>query len=81
MSNDSLIALDSLRNSLTRTVHMVSLIQSAIENKVLADEADAPESLFCVWQQLWDISHQFSDILDSEFSRRKAALPQHSGKD
>lgn len=79
MSNNALAELDSLRNSLKRTTHMVSIIQSAMENNVLTDEADAPEALFCVFEQMWDISHRFSDILDAEFARmRDAKRPQQS---
>ena len=79
MSNNALAELDSLRNSLKRTTHMVSIIQSAMENNVLNDEADAPEALFCVFEQMWDISHRFSDILDAEFaSMRDAKRPQQS---
>ena len=79
MSNQALAELDSLCNSLKRTTHMVSIIQSAMENNVISDEADAPEALFCVFEQMWDISHRFSDILDAEFSRmRDAKRPQQS---
>lgn len=79
MSNDVLAELDTLRNSLKRTTHMVSIIQSAMENNVISDEADAPEALFCVFEQMWDISHRFSDILDAEFaSMRDAKRPQQS---
>ena len=79
MSNNALAELDSLRNSLKRTTHMVSIIQSAMENNVLNDEADAPEALFCVFEQMWDICQRFSDILDVEFSRiRDAKRPQQS---
>ena len=79
MSNNALAELDSLRNSLKRTTHMVSIIQSAMENNVLNDEADAPEALFCVFEQMWDISRRFSDILDAEFaSMRDAKRPQQS---
>ena len=79
MSNNALAELDSLRNSLKRTSHMVSIIQSAMENNVLNDEADAPEALFCVFEQMWDISHRFSDILDAEFARiRDVKRPQQS---
>lgn len=79
MSNNALAELDTLRNSLKRTTHMVSIIQSAMENNVLTDEADAPEALFCVFEQMWDISHRFSDILDAEFARmRDAKRPQQS---
>lgn len=79
MSNNALAELDSLRNSLKRTTHMVSIIQSAMENNVLNDEADAPEALFCVFEQMWDISHRFSDILDAEFARiRDVKRPQQS---
>lgn len=79
MSNNALAELDALRNSLKRTTHMVSIIQSAMENNVLTDEADAPEALFCVFEQMWDISHRFSDILDAEFaSMRDAKRPQQS---
>ena len=79
MSSNALVELDSLCNSLKRTTHMVSIIQSAMENNVLNDEADAPEALFCVFEQMWDISHRFSDILDAEFaSMRDAKRPQQS---
>ena len=79
MSNNALAELDSLRNSLKRTTHMVSIIQSAMENNVLNDEADAPEAVFCVFEQMWDISHRFSDILDAEFARiRDVKRPQQS---
>ena len=79
MSNQALAELDALRNSLKRTTHMVSVLQSAMENKVLTDEEDAPEALFCVFEQMWDISHRFSDILDAEFARiRDAKRPQQS---
>ena len=79
MSNNALAELDSLHNSLKRTTHMVSIIQSAMENNVLNDEADAPEALFCVFEQMWDISHRFSDILDAEFARiRDVKRPQQS---
>ena len=79
MSNDVLAELDALRNSLKRTTHMVSIIQSAMENNVLTDEADAPEALFCVFEQMWDISRRFSDILDAEFTRmRDAKSPRQS---
>ena len=79
MSNDVLAELDALRNSLKRTTHMVSIIQSAMENNVLIDEADAPEALFCVFEQMWDISRRFSDILDAEFTRmRDAKSPRQS---
>ena len=73
MSNDVLTELDALRNSLKRTTRMVSIIQSAMENNVLTDEADAPEALFCVFEQMWDISRRFSDILDAEFTRMRDA--------
>ena len=79
MSNDVLAELDALRNSLKRTTHMVSIIQSAMENNVLTDEADAPEALFCVFEQMWDISRRFSDILDAEFTRmRDVKSPRQS---
>lgn len=79
MSNNALVELDSLCNSLKRTTHMVSIIQSAMENNVLNDEADATEALFCVFEQMWDISHRFSDILDAEFARiRDVKRPQQS---
>lgn len=79
MSNDVLAELDALRNSLKRTTHVVSIIQSAMENNVLTDEADAPEALFCVFEQMWDISRRFSDILDAEFTRmRDAKSPRQS---
>lgn len=71
MSNNALAELDALRNSLKRTTHMVSIIQSAMENNVLTDEADAPEALFCVFEQMWDISRRFSDILDAEFAKNR----------
>ena len=79
MSNQALVELDALCNSLKRTTHMVSIIQSAMENNVLTDEADAPEALVCVFEQMWDIGQRFSDILDAEFSRmRDAKRPQQS---
>lgn len=79
MSNDVLAELDALRNSLKRTTHVVSIIQSAMENNVLTDEADAPEALFCVFEQMWDISRRFSDILDAEFTRmRDVKSPRQS---
>lgn len=79
MSNDVLAELDALRNSLKRTTHMVSIIQSAMENNVLTDEADAPEALFCVFEQMWDIIRRFSDILDAEFTRmRDVKSPRQS---
>lgn len=79
MNNGALSELDALRNSLKRTTHMVSVIQSAMENNVLTDEADAPEALFCVFEQMLDISQRFSDILDAEFVRtRDAKRPQQS---
>ena len=73
MSNNALAELDALRNSLKRTTHMVSIIQSAMENNVLTDEEDAPEALFCVFEQMWDIGQRFSDILDAEFARIRDA--------
>lgn len=80
MSKNALAELDALRNSLKRTTHMVSIIQSAIENNVLTDEADAPEALFCVFEQMWDISQRFSDILDAEFVRMRAeGIHQRTG--
>ena len=72
MSNNALVELDSLCNSLKSTTHMVSIIQSAMENNVLTDEADAPEALVCVFERMWDISHRFSDILDAEFAKIRA---------
>ena len=79
MSNSVLIELDSLRNSLKRTTHMVSVIQSAMEHNVLSDEADAPEALFSVFEQMWDISKRFFDILDAEFARiQDAKRPKQS---
>lgn len=71
MRSEALIELDSLCNSLSRTIHVLSVIQSAIENDVLSEEADAPEALLCVWEQLWDIKRKFSDILDAEFARKR----------
>ena len=72
MSNNALVELDSLCNSLKSTTHMVSIIQSAMENNVLTDEADAQEALVCVFERMWDISHRFSDILDAEFTKIRA---------
>lgn len=71
MRGSALVELDALCNSLKRTTHMVSIIQSAMENNVLTDEADAPEALFCVFEQMWDISRRFSDILDAEFAKNR----------
>lgn len=73
MNNDALIELDVLRNSLNSTIHMVCVIQSAMEHNVLSDEADAPGALFCVCERMWDISRRFSDILDTEFAKIRAA--------
>ena len=73
MSNNALVELDSLCNSLKSTTHMVSIIQSAMETNVLTDEADAQEALVCVFERMWDISHRFSDILDAEFARIRDA--------
>ena len=79
MSNNALAELDALRNSLKRTTHMVSIIQSAMENNVLTDEEDAPEALFCVFEQMWDSGQRCSEILDAEFaSMRDAKRPQQS---
>lgn len=72
MSSKALVELDALRNSLGNTIHMVSIIQSALENNVLADEADAPDALFCVWERLWDLHRQFSAIIDAEFQKKRA---------
>lgn len=52
---------------------MVSIIQTAVEDNELTDEADATEELFIVFEQMWDISEQFSDMLDSEFARKPEA--------
>ena len=71
MSSKTLVDLDALRNSLGSTIHMVSIIQSAIEKGVLSEEADAPEALFCVWERLWDIHHKFSAIIDAEFQKKR----------
>ena len=37
MSSKALVDLDALRNSLGSTIHMVSIIQSAVENDVFSD--------------------------------------------
>lgn len=71
MNSKALVDLDALRNSLGSTIHMVSIIQSAAENNVFSDEKDVPEALFCVWERLWDIHHQFSAIIDAEFQKKR----------
>lgn len=72
MSSKALVDLDALRNSLGSTIHMVSIIQSAAESNVFADEKDVPEALFCVWERLWDIHRQFSAVIDAEFQKKRA---------
>lgn len=71
MNSKALVDLDALRNSLGSTIHMVSIIQSAAENNVFSDEKDVPEALFCVWERLRDIHHQFSAIIDAEFQKKR----------
>ena len=71
MSAAVLTELDSLRVSLKRIVHAISVIQSAMENNVLADERDASEALFCVWESLYDTSNKISEQIDKEYAIRR----------
>ncbi|MGM9600647.1 MAG: hypothetical protein ACI3W5_03535 [Faecousia sp.] len=70
MSSEVLCNLDALRNSLKRAVSAVSVIQSAIECDILADENEASEALFFVWEKLYDISKQISEQIDIEYANR-----------
>lgn len=74
MSKSVLCELDTLRNELKRVVSAIAVIQSAMESKVLADENDAPEALFMAWENLYDVSRRFSDVVDQEFAIRRGTV-------
>lgn len=74
MSKSVLCELDTLRNDLRRVVSAISVIQTAMESKTLADEKDAPEALFLAWEKLYDVSKRISDVVDQEYAIRRETV-------
>lgn len=74
MSKSVLFELDTLRNDLTRIVAAISVINSSMENNVVDNMNVASDALFCVWENLYNVSKRISDVVDQEYAIRRGTV-------